>query len=133
MTMHTEGPWTNADCPAEIIGKGGEIVALAVASTHAGQTWTIDPKLGDLVHLPEAQANARLIAAAPDLLEALTACVEAMAIVTEGNPMGVGKNSKCAHGRYGFEGCESCTDNTLDPALEIARAAITKATESKRG
>jgi hypothetical protein len=70
-------------------------------------------------------ATAALAASGADRMrEALEACVKAMAIVTESNPMGVGKNDKCAHGRYGFEGCESCTDNTLDPALERARQAL---------
>jgi len=65
-------------------------------------------------NFPKAQA----------LADALRDAVQSMALVTEGNPMGVGKNEKCQHGRYGFEGCENCTDGALAPALDKARAAL---------
>ena len=58
------------------------------------------------------------------LVEALEIAERALATVVEGDPMGVPKNTQCRHGRYTFEGCESCTDAVLDPALEAVRAAL---------
>lgn len=73
----------------------------------------------DWIAYREAIATAREV---EGLRAALQKCADAMALVTEGNPMG--KNDKCEHGRFGFEGCESCTDSALDPALDAARAAL---------
>ena len=62
---HTKGPWelatmSGTDLPAIIGGKPGPIIAEITKWTSVGQS---DP---DTI-----QANARLIAAAPELLEAL--------------------------------------------------------------
>ena len=62
----------------------------------------------------------------------LVQCERALAIVVEGDPMGVPKNTKCKHGRYTFEGCESCTDAVLNPALESARAILKRDTSHDR-
>ena len=58
------------------------------------------------------------------LVDALEIAERALATVVEGDPMGVPKNTQCRHGRYTFEGCESCTAAVLDPALEAVRAAL---------
>lgn len=65
MSAHTKGPWTFSTAPqpngCPIVGARGLMVAMLAHSIHHA-----DQK-------DEALANARLIAAAPDLLEALQA------------------------------------------------------------
>ena len=68
--------------------------------------------------------GARMTPPTDPLVEALEIAERALATVVEGDPMGVPKNTQCRHGRYTFEGCESCTDAVLDPALEAVRAAL---------
>ncbi len=58
-----------------------------------------------------------------EMLTALGQAEAALAIAVEGNPMGVGKNDRCRHGMYGFEGCFNCTDEVLEPALAAVRTA----------
>lgn len=67
-SKHTPGPWH--------VGQGG--------NRHANRVWTLDMRpvvnlcsigMGPADIDPEAQANARLIAAAPDLFEALQQCL----------------------------------------------------------
>lgn len=70
---HTPGPWVAAASPSSIvgwpiIGPGGR----AVASVHCRRGDTAE---GQQINA-EAGANARLIAAAPDLLEACKAMLE---------------------------------------------------------
>lgn len=101
MSKHTEGPWAVLDEEADksyirIRGTrlGGRYkVANVLAGNDAAADWVRD----------ESRANARLIAAAPDLLEALKAC----AAVVAGDTM---------------------HKQGLIDALELARAAILKAT-----
>jgi hypothetical protein len=66
---HTQGPWYP--------------VTLGASPDHA---WAIDSELHEVARLPEwtdnqaeAEANARLIAAAPDMLEALQSLTHPMA------------------------------------------------------
>ena len=87
---HTPGPWAETYLPQHrmrIFAAGGQTTICDVA------LWTAD--------YDEQQANARLIAAAPDLLEALKALL----------PEGWGK------------------DDTMDhmPGVRLARLAIAKA------
>ena len=60
MTMHTEGPWSVAETrhnyDTVIRGPKGEPIALALIAGYTKQEWT---------------AHAALLAAAPDLLDAL--------------------------------------------------------------
>lgn len=63
MTMHTEGPWSVAETrhnyDTVIRGQKGEPIALALIAGYTKQ---------------EGAANTALLAAAPDLLEALKRC-----------------------------------------------------------
>lgn len=66
MTDHTPGPWRAKD--GEIVAADGDILGVVYRT----EAWSS----GEPVET-EDQANARLIAAAPDLLEALKAFVAA--------------------------------------------------------
>ena len=66
MTKHTPGPWTmhpRFDDGAEVRSLAS-VAWCSVASTHGASG-------SQIIDVAEARANARLIAAAPDLLEAL--------------------------------------------------------------
>lgn len=85
MNKHTPGPWTIADG----YSNSGEADAIGVVSKWPSE-WVIADVWKDSENLVvEAEANARLIAAAPDLLAALEeakdvlASVDAMSFVSE--------------------------------------------------
>ena len=86
MSKHTPGPWHTA---------GEQGVQIRSAKDQIAKVWTMRGN--------EWKANARLIAAAPDLLEALRAMVD-------------------------YFGPHPDVDNGLDETLTAARAAIAKAT-----
>lgn len=91
----TPGPWRVSEKRGDLIdirhnSNGIGAISINLAHVVARQSW-----------LKEAEANARLIAAAPELLEALQCIAEACAWDTYGNP--------------GYEN------------LEAAKAAINKA------
>ena len=90
---HTPGPWAyhNTPTPFIYVNAGGLPICQIYTSTAHGQS------------MGEQFANARLIAAAPELLEALKACA-----------------AVCAG--------ETTNKRGLISALEQARAAIAKAT-----
>lgn len=98
---HTEGPWSvwkvNDNewciCGPEECGRHSHF-----ASVRVGYMWH-----------EEEQANAKLIAAAPDMLEALQALYEHCAMV---------------HKEWG----EGCNQKQADAAIVAGRAAIEKAT-----
>jgi hypothetical protein len=73
MASYTPGPWTVATHDdregRRVVEHAGVAVALICASASS-------PASGG--HYFEKDANARLIAAAPDLLDALKACVQVM-------------------------------------------------------
>lgn len=100
MSAHTKGPW-KADITREpeefavIVGVGGASGTMVVAEIATGinDKWT-----------PEDEANARLIAAAPELLAALR---ELLALGQQ----------------------ESIEDGELEAAQKAARAAIKKAVQ----
>jgi len=71
---HTPGPWT---IDHERIGPWGEPVAL-LCDSHAPESGTVVewPRFGEVVDDAENEANARLIASAPDLLAALMQLME---------------------------------------------------------
>ena len=75
---HTPGPWLAAAKPSSIVG--WPIVQPAtgrlICNINYVQRTVIDPEVaGDRAFNRESEANARLIAAAPDLLKALRALV----------------------------------------------------------
>lgn len=89
---HTPGPWTNHGCYIYRVGTDGKRTGPAIANT----------RVDEFVTPEEEQHNARLIAAAPDLLEAIKKCA-----------------AVCAG--------ETTHKNGLIEALESARAALGKA------
>ena len=95
--MHTPGPWTSGraipadDTVSRIVRAGVDHIAVVMDLEGAAQ---------------EAADNARLIAAAPDMLEALRAMVD-------------------------YFGPHPDVDNGLDETLTAARAAVARATGSQ--
>ncbi len=95
----TPGPWhVHGDNHTLIHADDGRQMLAEALRDHIMKGWAIT--------LPEAQANARLIAAAPEMLEALEWCADV-----------IGHNS-CSDGQ---------PNNGFVIALEHARAAIAKA------
>lgn len=109
--QHTPGPWTRApNCSGMILGPDG----LAVAIT------TSRPQPGRNLQLSEIEAaNAALIAAAPDMLEALTALLAHAEALNNVAPKSEGPRSTSP--RFGFNPYSV-------PQFNAARAAIEKAT-----
>ena len=100
---HTEGPWTADD------GDGGVWGVFSEADSD-GIAYLAEPTRDmRLLRPDEAAANARLIAAAPDLLQALKSIVSAL-------------------GAVGHDGWHSEPVHESD--VKAALAAITKARES---
>lgn len=81
MTKHTKGPWgfgkTGEDSRL-ILGKGGKGNYVCRVQIH--QT----PRQYGMIYESEREANARLIAAAPELLEALTELADLVDAIREG-------------------------------------------------
>ncbi|MFA7290912.1 MAG: hypothetical protein WC023_01565 [Rhodocyclaceae bacterium] len=79
-TKHTDGPWTLGDIyDSEHGGKLVDIDALAPRISHhalATVVWQMGDDAIDGKNSPQKEANARLICAAPELLEACAALVE---------------------------------------------------------
>ena len=76
---HTQGPWTVTDDGYAITGANGGTLIVETTKANweslaaaAAQGSTLAQK-----HLPEVEANARLIAAAPELLAALIEILDA--------------------------------------------------------
>jgi hypothetical protein len=67
---HTQGPWTI----------GGELISKAGTAIEIASIWSKCDRRKDAPILKEADANARLIAAAPELLEM---CKGALAALTQ--------------------------------------------------
>lgn len=101
---HTPGPWNQMQStPREVADANGISVAITVTGY----------MLGHEITLQQAEANARLIAAAPDLLAALTECVTALQAELENRQEAGADMTEYA-------------EEIANP-LEIARAAIEKA------
>lgn len=101
-SKHTPGPW--------FIPKYGDIDEAEINFTHPnGKTYTIAKAFSGLGgnDFKEQHANAHLIAAAPDLLEALEEIAQGM-------------------GAYNVDPLEHA-NNVIEEAKSIARAAIAKA------
>jgi len=86
-TQHTPGPWT---IDHERIGPPGEPVALLCDTTASTPGTVVEwPRFGEVVDDAENEANARLIASAPALLEALEdALADLEGIMPEYEPSG---------------------------------------------
>ena len=107
---HTPGPWTSYPCNLErysqVITANGAMVQIAMTKEVYGDRRTYEP-------YEETTANARLIAAAPDLLESLRAFVSPW----DGDSV---------------EEIESQSGLATSVRIEQARAAIAKATGAAR-
>jgi len=68
-TSHTPGPWRYDKVDGHVFGGHAKT---------PGEAWIADPHCDDL-DVGERESNARLIAAAPDLLEALQEAADYMA------------------------------------------------------
>lgn len=100
-TKHTPGPWTMHHC----FNDGAEVCAIAPVAW-CGAASTYGASSTQRIDAAEARANARLIAAAPDLLEACEILTEAQ--------------RRADAGEHGGFGC-------YVDAVDKARAAIAKA------
>lgn len=130
VAAHTRGPWTNNEYSTFVWSKRGNVCACGDprAKTTVGYT---ECEIGAPA-LSEAVANARLIAAAPDMLAALKEAVEFQNDDTEclastqsgSGPDGEGEREDCSDRRCYEHGCMVARVNGW-------RAAIAKATETK--
>lgn len=90
---HTPGPWKLVDdgtVRSKAFGKSdmmGDYLGVIVCDLKAGTGSPVWPSVARAHSQPEAEANARLIAAAPDLLEALEELYKA-GPDCEGGPLG---------------------------------------------
>lgn len=102
---HTPGPWENIDNMNET----GDISILCGKVNAYGNYHVASISRGPVEHLTEEdKANARLIAAAPELLEALESFLRCPSV--------------------GSDGPGTSTLRVMDYNLKAARAAIAKAT-----
>lgn len=77
MSGHTDGPWEfqkAEDC----MGRQLDDLVKWVITAEDGDLWISTGPTWDPEHAEESEANARLIAAAPELLEALQQLVDAV-------------------------------------------------------
>lgn len=137
---HTPGPWTVVDGSQGYIDPeiGGDGMLSIEGGTGGSEDWgenerlTLAVVLADVEPIAsEAEANARLIAAAPDLLKALRGLLP-------GDDAGWWC-LRCAgevDATYD-ERCATCGESLDDPgapeAIRVARAAIAKATGTHEG
>ena len=112
MSKHTPGPWRSYPCNLEkysqvITAKGAMVQVAITGLNHHDQVAMTKEVYGDrTTYAPgeETMANARLIAAAPGLLESLKACLQCFAEMTGRKP--------------GF----------VEDSIAMSKEAITKAT-----
>ena len=121
-TQHTPGPWKivgreiledGSVYPEHIIGGVTELQVCLLEASKSAHAYVYDPVWSKRQKSPMSEANARLIAAAPDLLEALKNLLEA--------------------GIDAINAGDWRVDGACDPDVDIARAktAIAKATGVK--
>lgn len=103
--MYTKGPWTIQELAKDISGYSGwnSYCIRANNNIHLATVGDVDRFFQD-----DNESNARLIAAAPDLLEALKALFE---------------NCCMIHSHWG----DGCNQKEADAAIRAAKAAIAKA------
>ena len=113
-TKHTPGPWVVRDadtmCPvidSPNVGKG-YWASLATATQRDPH-----PREGGGISMETARANARLIAAAPELLEALEE------LIADAGPRSHHLGCECGGVGYGGKTCKQ--------RMDMARSAIAKA------
>ena len=94
-SKHTPGPWRLEADPAHFDSlttvTGGQRMN---AQPHAWPAYPLTAQVGGMAALHEMQANARLIAAAPELLAALKGMLEVF-----GDEFGIGDSSVCDDAR----------------------------------
>jgi len=83
MSKHTPGPWQTETVDSVVRIHGGVFAGAARAVVEVADVWVPDGENGDAAQV----ANARLIAAAPDLLEALKEAREVVEGDIETGPM----------------------------------------------
>lgn len=86
MTAHTPGPWITNGCvvSARVNLSQRDICTVSASAPARGETYNIAK------HLPELQANARLIASAPELLAVVRELQESAAYWSEYDvPLGI--------------------------------------------
>ncbi len=88
--QHTPGPWrlvyeSDPECP---FGWAIEATAWTQSGEEDSATIAIIEKTPDYMYAPEVEANARLIAAAPELLEAATIFLNDTRDIVASNPRG---------------------------------------------
>ena len=116
MNKHTPGPWRLTESGDAIVSADGGTLIVETGQDYwknleaaaAGASSDIAKR-----HLPQVRANARLIAAAPELLEALKGCAAMLA--------------ECAK-QHRLDGSGEGHGTLADKHAAIARAAIDKAT-----
>jgi hypothetical protein len=101
-TQHTPGPWT---IDHERIGPPGEPVAL-LCDSHAPESGTVVewPRFGEVVDDTENEANARLLASCPDLLNAIEVAGRIVAQVLDSPNMTSRERSVALSGAWGALG-----------------------------
>lgn len=107
MSAHTPGPWSVADLPHSIVVRTQSPKKSKFGADRYAAIGGFDRD--DLDQLLEAMANARLIAAAPELLEALQGMERWAAEIYDGYPA-------------------STASEHAKPFREAARKALAKAT-----
>jgi hypothetical protein len=123
IVSYTPGPWklTERSGYYEILAASEDCDWYGEAGMHA--VAYADTEIDE----PEQRANARLIAAAPDLLSALQECLRIIDEIDE-------YQKRPERGDYGVE-CACCMGEMFEQsdvlAIDAARAAISRATEGK--
>ena len=128
MSEHTPGPWVAADYGPDRIGPAQVVASLGV--DRRGRHWVVATAAGNAcstVADGELPANALLIAAAPDLLEACKMFAEWLRREDEGPryPTGVVRDTEAGNAiwrAWYYGNIELC-----DRAQVLARAATAKA------
>lgn len=92
-TAHTAGPWR--------VGTPGPNGCYTIGTERGLMTAMIAHSINEADQKEQAEANARLIAAAPEMMEALGAVLDAMSNAAPADlPQALGKAYKLCHAAY---------------------------------